>query len=189
MTVTNKIAKCFKGHRRGSGSYLKFNCWNIILYMRDTNLHYLIYCRNPHEVVFYHHCHLIDIKPRLLYSNYLYRLQSHGGKKRPCLGSWSFYSNCHDFHMLLIVVPTYNVSDSLQPHGLPGSSVHGILQARILEWVAISFFRESSRPRDQTPVSSTAGRFFTNWAMREAQSESESHSVLSDSLQSHGLCI
>ena len=44
---------------------------------------------------------------------------------------------------------------------LPGSSVHGILQARILEWVAILFFRGSSQPRDRTQVSCTAGRFFT----------------------------
>ena len=44
---------------------------------------------------------------------------------------------------------------------LPGSSVHGILQARILEWVAVSFSRGSSRPRDRTQVSSIAGRFFT----------------------------
>ena len=43
----------------------------------------------------------------------------------------------------------------------PGSSVHGILQARILEWVAISFSRGSSRPRDQTQVSHIAGRCFT----------------------------
>ena len=43
----------------------------------------------------------------------------------------------------------------------PGSSVHGISQARILEWVAISFFRASSPPRDWTQVSCTAGRFFT----------------------------
>ena len=49
-----------------------------------------------------------------------------------------------------------------------GSSVHGIFQARILEWVAISFSGESSRPRDQTLVSCIAGRFFTNWATREA---------------------
>ena len=41
---------------------------------------------------------------------------------------------------------------------LPGSSIHGIFQARILEWVAISFPRASSRPRDQTLVSHTAGR-------------------------------
>ena len=49
---------------------------------------------------------------------------------------------------------------------LPGSSVHGIFQARILEWVAISFSR-SSRPRDQTQVSHIAGRRFTVWATRE----------------------
>ena len=42
----------------------------------------------------------------------------------------------------------------------PGSSVHGILQARILEWVAVPFSRGSSGPRDQTWVSKIAGRFF-----------------------------
>ena len=41
-------------------------------------------------------------------------------------------------------------------------TVHGILQARILEWVAFPFSRGSSQPRDQTQVSRTAGRFFTN---------------------------
>ena len=45
----------------------------------------------------------------------------------------------------------------------------GILQARILEWVAFPFSMGSSQPRDQTPVSHTAGRFFTSWATREAQ--------------------
>ena len=43
----------------------------------------------------------------------------------------------------------------------PGSSVHGVLQARILEWVAIPFSRRSSQPRDGTQVSYIAGRFFT----------------------------
>ena len=52
---------------------------------------------------------------------------------------------------------------------LPGSSVHGIFQARILDWVAISFSRGSSSPRHQTEVSCIAGGFFTNWATREAQ--------------------
>ena len=47
---------------------------------------------------------------------------------------------------------------------LPGSSVRGIFQARVLEWVAISFSRGSSWPRDQTQVSCIAGRFFTIWA-------------------------
>ena len=49
----------------------------------------------------------------------------------------------------------------------PGSPVHEIFQARILEWVAISFARGSSQPRDQTRVSCTAGRFFTDWDTRE----------------------
>jgi len=43
---------------------------------------------------------------------------------------------------------------------LPGSSVHGILQARMLEWVVIPFYRESSQPRDRTQVSRIAARFF-----------------------------
>ena len=47
-------------------------------------------------------------------------------------------------------------------------TVHGILQARILEWVAFPFSKGSSQPRDQTQVSCIAGRFFTNWTIREA---------------------
>ena len=50
---------------------------------------------------------------------------------------------------------------------LPGFSVHGILKARILEWVAIPFSRGSFRPRDQTQVFHIAGRFFTIWATKE----------------------
>ena len=50
----------------------------------------------------------------------------------------------------------------------PGSSVHGILQARILEWVAISFSRGSSQPRDRIWFSRIAGRRFNSWATREA---------------------
>jgi len=51
---------------------------------------------------------------------------------------------------------------------LPGSSVRGILQARILEWVSISLSKGFSRPRDGTQISCIAGRFFTDWARREA---------------------
>ena len=50
----------------------------------------------------------------------------------------------------------------------PGSSVHGIFQAWIWEWVAISFSRGSSRPRDRTQVSCIVSRHFTVWATREA---------------------
>ena len=51
----------------------------------------------------------------------------------------------------------------------PGSSVLGILQARILEWIAMPSSKGSSQPRDQTQVSRIAGRFFTDWATKEAQ--------------------
>ena len=59
------------------------------------------------------------------------------------------------------------VCDFFDPmdHSWPGSSVRGILQARILEWFAIPFSRGSSLPWDQTWVSCIAGRFFTVWAI------------------------
>ena len=57
---------------------------------------------------------------------------------------------------------------------LPGSTVHGIFQARILEWAAISFSRGSSQARDRTRVSCIADRCCTVWATREAQAKSYS---------------
>ena len=48
-------------------------------------------------------------------------------------------------------------------------TVRGILQARILEWVAFPFSKGSSQPRDWTQISDVAGRFFTSWATKEAQ--------------------
>ena len=48
-------------------------------------------------------------------------------------------------------------------------TVHRILQAQILEWVAFPFSRGSPQPKDRTQVSHIAGRFFTSWATREAQ--------------------
>ena len=51
---------------------------------------------------------------------------------------------------------------------LPGFSVRGISQARIWEWVAVSFPKGSSQPRDKTWLSCIAGRFFMVWATREA---------------------
>ena len=62
--------------------------------------------------------------------------------------------------------PTLHYPKDCNP---PGSSVHGILQARILEWVAIPSSRGSSWPRDQTLKSpALAGRFFTTGTTREA---------------------
>ena len=77
---------------------------------------------------------------------------------------------------------------------LPGSFIHGIFQARILEWVAISFSRRSSWPRDQSVVSCTADGFFNTWATRENQkqanySKSPAYKPSSYKLSKMGTCF
>ena len=52
-------------------------------------------------------------------------------------------------------------------------TIHGMLQARILEWVASSFSRGSSRPRDRTQLSLIVGRHFTIWATREVRRQAK----------------
>ena len=66
----------------------------------------------------------------------------------------------------LVTQPCPTLCDSMG-YSLPGSSAHGILQARILEWGAILFSKAFAWPKDQTWVSCIAGRFFTIWAIRE----------------------
>ena len=66
-----------------------------------------------------------------------------------------------------LVTQVYLSLWDLMDCSLPSSSVHGILQARILEWVAIPFTRESSQTRNRTQVSQIVGGFFTVWATRE----------------------
>ena len=62
---------------------------------------------------------------------------------------------------MTVCVLTHSVTfDSLRPRG-PGSPDHGVSQANMLEWVAISFSRGSSQPRDQTRFSCLTGDFFT----------------------------
>ena len=72
------------------------------------------------------------------------------------------------------------LSDSLWSHGmyLAASSVHGIFQAIVLEWIAISFSRGSFRPRDWTRVSFIAGGFFKAWATREAHTKNSPQLIL-----------
>ena len=74
--------------------------------------------------------------------------------------------SCKSFQSCLTLCDPMNCSP-------PGSSVHGIFQARILEWVAPSFPRGSSWPRDWTCVFCTAGRFFTIWATMESPIKSQ----------------
>ena len=61
---------------------------------------------------------------------------------------------------VLVIQSRWTLCDPMD-YSPPGSSVHGIFQARILEWVVIPFSRGSFRPRDQIQVSFTAVRFFT----------------------------
>ena len=65
-------------------------------------------------------------------------------------------------------LPSYPTLCDFMDWSPSGSAVHGILQARILEWVAMPFSRGSSWPRKWTRISCIAGRFFTNWATRDA---------------------
>ena len=75
------------------------------------------------------------------------------------------FQNLH-FYSTFLSVSCSVVSDSVTPQTVPhqGTSVHGILQTRVLEWVAMPFSKGSSQPRDRTQVSCMAGRFFTIWA-------------------------
>ena len=70
--------------------------------------------------------------------------------------------------LLVLVVQSCLTLCDLMDYSPPGSSDHGILQARILEWVSVSFYRGSFWPRDWTQVFCIAGRFFPFWTTREA---------------------
>ena len=71
---------------------------------------------------------------------------------------------CHFLLQCIKVKSESEAAQSCLTLQLQGSSIHGILLARILEWVAMSSSRESSQPRDQTHVSRIVGGFFTPWA-------------------------
>ena len=84
-----------------------------------------------------------------------------------------FYLNLTNYPMLLLLLAAQSCPTLCSPRDCrpPGSSVHGILQARILEWVAIPFSRGSSQSRDGTWVFCIAGRFLTIWATTQGCSQ------------------
>ena len=86
---------------------------------------------------------------------------------------------CWKLVVLVLVVQSCPTFCNPMERSPPGSSVHGILQARILEWAAMPFSRGSSWPRDWTPVSHIAGRFFTIWVIREVLVETRGYQNLS----------
>ena len=84
---------------------------------------------------------------------------------------WRKYNPCallESVKAKVLLAQLYPTVCDPMDYGPPGSSVHGLFQARILEWFVISSSRRSSRPKDQTQASCTAGRFFTISATREA---------------------
>ena len=90
-----------------------------------------------------------------------------------CHGFYLFPSICHkvmglDAMILWLVAQSRLTLCDPMDCSPPGSSVHGILLAGMLKWVAIPFSRGCSWPRDQTHVSCLAGEFFTVWATRKA---------------------
>ena len=87
----------------------------------------------------------------------------------------------HSFHM---VASEVKVTQSCPTLCYPMDyTVHGILQARILKWVAIPFSRGSSQPRDQSQVSCIAGGFFTSWATGETHASKVMSKILQTRLQ------
>ena len=83
-------------------------------------------------------------------------------------GSGTFFGNRVSIDVRVLVPQSCLTLCNSMDCSLPGSSVLGILQAKILERVAISYYRGSSRPRDRTYISCIAGRIFTIRATREA---------------------
>ena len=91
------------------------------------------------------------------------------------LNSFSLPALCPFLHSSYVkkkvkVLIAHSCVTLCHPLGPQGSSVHGILQARTLEWVAFPFSRDSSQPRDRTQVFCIAGGFFMNWDTREVPS-------------------
>ena len=99
------------------------------------------------------------------------------------LSLWCYYgvipiSETENYIIAILIITIHKWSEVAQSCltlcnpmdcSLPGSSVHGIFQTRILEWVAISFSRRSFRPRDWTQVSHIVDRRLTIWATRAVQ--------------------
>ena len=107
----------------------------------------------------------------MLFSQFLPRSSSPS-----CVQKSVFYAGISTEVKVIVAQSCPTLCDPMD-YSQPGSSVHGILQARILEWAAIPFSRGSSQPRHQTQVSHTVGRFFTFWATREVPWERTNSSV------------
>ena len=95
--------------------------------------------------------------------------------KKSCSRAWQYQVQLLKFFWCFFWKPQFQIYilwkslGCVQLFATPQTIVHGILQARILKWVAFPFPRVSSQPSDWTQVSHIAGRFFPCWVTREAQ--------------------
>ena len=84
----------------------------------------------------------------------------------PLLFTWNYHNIVNWLSPLLVTQSCLTLCNPMDCSS-PGSSVHGILQARILEWFSIPFWRGLSQPRDLTQVPCIPSRFFTVWTKKE----------------------
>ena len=127
----------------------------VKLHYIQFSLFYNPYYDKSSQIYYIHHC-LLDCHNKYYISTEMNSYEEQSYQKR-LKSSWhdlEFYCCVVRLLCLALCDPT--------DYSLPGSSVHGIFQARILEWVAISFSRKSSQPRNQACISCTACEFFTH---------------------------
>ena len=86
----------------------------------------------------------------------------------PSMSTWKYHNIVNQVCRCCLVTELYLTLCDSMDCSPPGSSVHGVFQARILDLVATSFSRRSSQPRNRTHVSSTGGRILYHWAFWEA---------------------
>ena len=169
----DRHAYCYSVTEHLLSNYYKGRCWEMWSVWRRTR-HWLV-PQSFYSIKGNRYTHIYSVIHMLII--YSFSVLLHGNtrmkeiqQRSPLWGGETEGSNMHDkgffekySYCVLVTQLCPTLCDALNCSP-PGSSVHGILQARILEWVAIPFSRGSSWPRDQTWVPCTAGRFFTIWA-------------------------
>ena len=132
-------------------------CYCLYCYLTKSGSLYFLICVKLRSQWNQRYKHLLSQQPYLASCRSVYTIDSLVAK-HTIETKFSTYFGC----MCYLVAKSYPILWDPMDCSLPGFSVHGTLQARILVWVAISSPRGFSRPRERTCASCTAGRFFTN---------------------------
>ena len=139
----------------------------INLFATSLLLHHLLSlpCLNLVLEWVLHNTHMFDTCTKGFNNQYLFVTPKNVTKYYPKYTSISNRYTCEvRWKITQLCLTLFRVPMDCSP---PSSSVHGILQARILEWVAISFSSRYSHPKDWNWVSCITGRFITLWTTRE----------------------